>query len=491
MLCLVLQHILDPNSFLLIYRESMKRGRRPTVSNTGKGERQVDEINDLQNQNSGCSITDLPSPITFDIMLRVSVKGLLICKCVCKTWRNLILDPKFATLHFARGEAYPLIRTLSPTHVSRTLYLFEDCYGIECGSCTCDHSDFLCHSHIKVGINTKLKIPLRDAELLTPNEGDSNVNLDAKGGVKRKRCVKLRPKDHKFNVVNSCKGLICLSNPLQNDPVAVCNPVTGEYIVLPDSKQPDKSTEIHMDCGLGFSLEANKFKVIRIFNLTKSEMLRRPIIWNHGVYGRRVAEIHTLGTGSWKRIGIAPCAPSVSNLGFPTYLNGAIHWLCSDLNSDYIISFNFDNEKFQSFPPPPPSDDIDFDTSRNVSLGVLGEWLCICNSEFEYLDIWVMKDYGTQESWSKDYCIDTCTDHGRWLRGLYEPMSYLRNGAILLFHRLGNAVVYYDPKIDEFYFLKLRGIKSKFEAIAHTPSFISLKDAVGGGNLAVLNIKSR
>ncbi|KAI8545929.1 hypothetical protein RHMOL_Rhmol07G0075600 [Rhododendron molle] len=415
----------------------MKRGRRPTVSNTGEGERQVDEINDLQNQNSGRFMTDLPSPITFDILLRVSVKGLLICKCVCKTWRNLILDPKFATLHFARGEAYPLIRTLSPTHVSRTLYLFEDCYGIECGPCPCDHSDFLCHGHIKVGINTKLKIPLRNAELLTLNE------------------------------------------------------VTGEYIVLPDSEQPDKSTEIHMDCGLGFSLKANKFKVIRIFNLTKSEMLRRPIIGNHGVYGRRVAEIHTLGTGSWKRIGIAPCAPSVSNLGFPTYLNGAIHWLCSDLNSDYIISFNFDNEKFQSFPPPPPSDDIDFDASRNVSLGVLGEWLCICNSEFEYLDIWVMKDYGTQESWSKDYCIDTCTYHGRWLRGLYEPMSYLRNGAILLFHRLGNAVVYYDPKIEEFYFLKLRGIKSKFEAIAHTPSFISLKDAVGGGNLAVLNIKSR
>ncbi|XP_058225932.1 uncharacterized protein LOC131334736 isoform X3 [Rhododendron vialii] len=204
----------------------MKRGRRPTVSNTGKGERQVDEINDLQNQNSGRSITDLPSPITFDILLRVSVKGLLISKCVCKTWRNLILDPKFATLYFARGEAYPLIRTLSPTQVSRTLYLFEDCYGIECGPCTCAHSDFLCHGHIKVGINTKLKIPLRDAELLTLNEGDSNVNLDAKGGVKRKRCVKLRPKDHKFNVVNSCKGLICLSNPLQNDPVAVCNPVT-------------------------------------------------------------------------------------------------------------------------------------------------------------------------------------------------------------------------------------------------------------------------
>lgn len=230
----------------------------------------------------------------------------------------------------------------------------------------CDNFGFGCDGpdgHIKLDINTKLKIPLRDAELLTHNEGDANVNLNAKGGVKRKWCVKLRPKDHKFNVVNSCNGLLCLSNPFQNDPVAVCNPVTGEYIVLPDSTQADKDTEVYMDCGWGFSLEANQFKVIRIFNLTISEMLRRPIISNHGVYGRRVAEIHTLGSGSWKRIGIVPCAHSGNNLGFPTYLNGAIHWLNSYSNSDYLISLNFDNEKFQSFPPPPPLYDIDFDTS--------------------------------------------------------------------------------------------------------------------------------
>ncbi|KAH7862316.1 hypothetical protein Vadar_002898 [Vaccinium darrowii] len=220
-------------------------------------------------------------------------------------------------------------------------------------------------------------------------------------------------------------------------------------------------------------------------------MLRRPIISNHGVYGRGVAEIHTLVSGSWKRIGIAPCAHSGNNLGFPTYLTGAIHWLNSYSNSDYLILFNFDNEKFQSFPTPPPPYNIDFDTSRKVSLGVLGERLCICNSQFEYLDVWVMKDYGIQESWSKEYRICTLTFHGRWLHGLYEPISHLSNGAILLFHRLGNAVVYYDPKTHEFYFLKLRGIKSKFEAIAHTPSFISLKDVVAGDNLAVLNIKSR
>ncbi|KAH7862295.1 hypothetical protein Vadar_002606 [Vaccinium darrowii] len=209
----------------------MKRGRKPRFFNTHKGDRQVDEFDDLQKQNSGRSITDLPSPITFDILLRVSVKGLLICKC-----------------------AYPLIRILSPIHVSRTLYLFEDCYGIERGPCRCDNFGFGCDGpdgHIKLDINTKLKIPLWDAELLTHNEGDANVNLNAKGGVKRKRCVKLRPNDHKFNVVNSCNGLLCLSNPFQNDPVAVCNPVTGEYMVLPDSTQADKDTEVYMDCGLG------------------------------------------------------------------------------------------------------------------------------------------------------------------------------------------------------------------------------------------------
>ncbi|KAI8570799.1 hypothetical protein RHMOL_Rhmol01G0064900 [Rhododendron molle] len=407
----------------------------------------------------GPSLEDLPKPISFDILLRLSTKRLLICRCVCKPWRNLILDPEFARLHFERAEAFPLIWSSSRTHISRNLYLVEppeDNPGFE--------------SHFQMELETKLKIPLRNAELVMNGEGDANVGCSSKGGVKRKRCLKLRPEEHKLNVVNSCNGLLCLSEPSLNHPFMVCNPITGEFINLPIPTQADESS-------------------------------------NREFHSGRVAEIHTLGTRSWKRIGCAPCSSLGYNLGFPTYLSGSLHWLLIDINiSDYIISFNFDTERFKSVPPPsnnkfflirePPRNfgEMSLDVLRNMSLGTLRGRLCLCDcSCYGYIDLWVMEKYGVQESWKNAFCIGTHTDDARWLCGLYEPMSYLRSGAILFFHRLSKTVFYYDVK-EQFSspkFLKVRGIKSKFEAIAHIPSFISLKDTVTDDDREVLNITSR
>ncbi|KAI8545942.1 hypothetical protein RHMOL_Rhmol07G0076700 [Rhododendron molle] len=358
------------------------------------------------------------------------------------------------------------------------------------------------HFHMK--LETKLKIPLRNAELAMNSEGDANVSGNSKGGVKRKRCIKLKPKDHKLNLVNSCNGFLCLSGPSQNDPVVVCNPITGEFINLPVLTQAANKSypKRFSDCGLGFSPMTNDYKVIRMFDQQERvyKRVRDPIT---GVedYSRRVAEINTLGTGSWKRIGRAPSSHYGYKLRFPSYLNGALHWLLIDFNIDerivernYIVSFNFDKERFIAIPPPPRNDAIiSFHEMEDISLGVLRDWLCICDHDDNYfvMEIWVMKKYHVQESWTKLFCINTTTTpYNRWLSGVYKPITYLRSGDILFFHRLGNAVVYY--KADErVTCLKVRGVKSNYEAIAHTPSFISLKDAVMGDNSPVLNIKSR
>ncbi|KAL7211814.1 hypothetical protein ACSBR2_014635 [Camellia fascicularis] len=476
-----------------------RRGRKSRTLNTCKGDKEVYEFEDEQNQKLGSSITDLPRPICVDILLRLTVKRILICKCVCKPWHNLISDPEFAKLHFAQGEAYPLVKSLAPTRVSRTLYLVEPPEtnpGFDLGYCDCyGYLKWDCDRHLNMKLDTKLKIPLHNAELVINSEGtDANMNhLRCKSGVKRKRCIKLIPKDHKLNVVNSCNGLLCLSEPLQNDPVVVCNPITGEFINLPVPTQTAKhpSAKKFSDCGLGFSPKTNQYKVIRMFDQQECQLTREPIS-GRGIYSRRVAEIHTLGTGSWKRIGSAPHSTYSYKLRAATYLNGTLHWFDIN-NTDYIISFDFDNDEFKSFPPPPHErSHVCYSEKPNMSIGALRGQLCVCDSSyFEYIELWVMEKYGVQGSWTKQFSISTMTDHSRWLRGLYEPMSYLRNGAILFFHRMSNAVYYYDPKKWELIFLKFFGIKSRFEAIAHIPSFISLKDIVMGDNLAVLNIKSR
>ncbi|CAL5409857.1 unnamed protein product [Camellia sinensis] len=419
-----------------------RRGRKSRTLNTRKGDKEVYEFEDEQNQKLGSSITDLPRPICVDILLRLTVK-----------------NPEFAKLHFAQGEAYPLVKSLAPTRVSRTLYLVEPPEtntGFDLGYCDCyGYLKWDCDRHLNMKLDTKLKIPLHNAELVINSEGtDANMNhLRCKSGVKRKLCIKLIPKDRKLNVVNSCNGLLCLSEPLQNYPVVVCNPITGEFII-PTQTAKHPSAKKFSDCGLGF----NTYTWYRVM----------------------------------ETIGSAPHSTYSYKLRAATYLNGTLHWFDIN-NTDYIISFDFDNDEFKSFPPPPHErNNVCHSEKPNMSIGALRGQLCVCDSSyFEYIELWVMEKYGVQGSWTKQFSISKMTDHWRWLRGLYEPMSYLRNGAILFFHRMSNAVYYYDPKKWELIFLKLSGIKSRFEAIAHIPSFISLKDIVMGDNLAVSNIKSR
>ncbi|KAI8545944.1 hypothetical protein RHMOL_Rhmol07G0076900 [Rhododendron molle] len=395
----------------------MKRGRKARGFNTHKVDKELDKLEKHGKLYLGPSMADLPWPISMSILLRLPTKRLLVCRCVCKTWRNIISDPQFAKLHFSKAEAFPLVRSLSPTHISRNLYLVEppehssgfdlrdccDCYG---------HSSSEPHFHMK--LETKLKIPLRNAELVMNSEGDVNVSSNSKGGVKRKRCIKLRPKEHKLNLVNSCNGFLCLSEPSRNDPVVVCNPITGEFITLPVVTPADESFgKSFSDCGLGFSRKTNQYK-----------------------------------------------------------------------------------ETFRPVPPPPLRRGmISWENMKNMSLGVLRHKLCIC--QHDSLDfkirIWVMKKYGVRESWRKVFRIDTATEESRWLRGVYKPISYLRSGGVLFFHRLANAVVYYNAKreFSSLNFLKVLGVKSKYEAIAYTPSFISLHNAVMGDNLAMMNVTSR
>ncbi|KAH7862893.1 hypothetical protein Vadar_010742 [Vaccinium darrowii] len=367
---------------------------------------------------------------------------------------------------FCRLSRFLLCGLCSRTHISRNLYLVEP--PEHSSGCDlheyCDRygdAHYMPEGHCHMKLETKLKIPLRNAELAMSSEGDANVSSNSKGGTKRKRCIKLRPKDHKLNLLNSCNGFLCLSEPSQNDPVVdllcvtqslrdkvrVCDPITGK--------------------------EDNS---------------------------RRVAEIHTLGTGSWKRIGHAPSSKYGYKLRSPLYLNGAIHWLLIDYNNDehiaernYIVSFNFDKEIFIPVPPPPCTDAIVcLHGMEDISLGVLRDWLCICDHDECrcVMKIWVMKKYLVQESWTKLFCISTATTpYNCWLCGVYQPLTYLRIGDILFFDRLGTVVHYKADK--RLTFLKVHGVKSNYEAIAYTPSFISLKDAVMGDNSPVLNIKSR
>ncbi|PRQ38950.1 putative F-box associated interaction domain-containing protein [Rosa chinensis] len=192
-------------------------------------------------------------------------------------------------------------------------------------------------------------------------------------------------------LINSCNGLVCLARGHLGDGLYVCNPILGEYISIPS---PDKSITCWFKfVGLGFNARTNEYKVLQTCSNGESQ-------------------IYTIGTGVWRSIGMAPSGTSMVHSlysPFNSFLHGALHWFpCSFDGSQFMQSFNFETEQFRPLPPPFKGHLKLSQHYNHLKLGVLKGCLFLCvfgayNSEF---DMWVMKDYGVQESWTKILVIE-------------------------------------------------------------------------------------
>ncbi|XP_060958156.1 F-box protein At3g07870-like [Cannabis sativa] len=473
---------------------AVKRKRTSIVCDVDKS-----HFDDELIQMSGSvTISDIPDQILVQIFFGLTTISIVFCKSVCKKWRNLISESHFAKLHFAQAKPQFLIRTLDSIRISRTLYLVEPDihggYGFESYFDLCrlslDVEDgYYISPHMK--LNAKLKIPVRNAEIVLQNQDDPVMK-------KKNRCLNLKPKDHKYKIVNSCNGLLCLSEPSRNDPVAVCNPVTGEFMNLPPSNCDDENLNDAVDCGLGFSPESNQYKVIRVFH--RNTYVRRPEHHCNAFsnYTNTYAVVHTLGTDSWRSVDNAP--HSKFKLGFPTYLNGALYGLYVDHGRpNYLISFDFDNEKFELLNVPQECEDT---WITDITMGVISGDLCLCDRSDLSLDVWILKSFSSDtKAWSKLFTMDW-----DWPYILYQPVHGFNSGALLIFLSNNGQLMYkkpllIDPSLVGFHptlcysdptYIDFCGLKTRYEIIVHTPSFISLRDTfAGNNNVEILNVNTR
>ncbi|XP_074364035.1 F-box protein At3g07870-like [Apium graveolens] len=114
------------------------------------------------------------------------------------------------------------------------------------------------------------------------------------------------------------------------------------------------------------------------------------------------SEVYTLGTGMWRDLGHVPFHLNEHDRGH--YVSGRLHWLAGEL----ICAFDLDRELFRPMEAPPQApgntDHFSILGVRNHfrNLGVLKGCLCICDiTLYSELSIWVKRDYGVEDSWSK------------------------------------------------------------------------------------------
>ncbi|KAH7864913.1 hypothetical protein Vadar_028288 [Vaccinium darrowii] len=258
-----------------------------------------------------------------------------------------------------------------------------------------------------------------------------------------------------LDVLSSCNGLIFFHCTWTYGPYVICNPVINEYVIVPQIR---KAFYRHFGSGFGFCSGTNEYKVLRFLS---------PSL---GCGSQVEAEINTLGTNLWRRVGEAPLYLCGYSGG--CFLNGALHWIVHDTKNYFqsMCCFDFGKGRFQPFPVPSKFHGLPGQISVDaMSLGVLKDGLSLCHRPFDYtLHIWMMKDYAVQESWTKVFVINPLVAPD--VSDDYEPLMILKNGDILMLYA-SSFMVSFNTRDRTYRLVRVKGIPDIIRALTYIPSF--------------------
>ncbi|KAK4391177.1 F-box protein [Sesamum angolense] len=290
--------------------------------------------------------TNLPSELIINILSRLPIRTIISCKCVCKSWLNLLDTPEFARSHFSRSVPGLILwqrqRDLDSEHF----------------------------------------------------EGSAN-------------------------------GLVCFRKLGQHpETVHICNPITRDYIQLPTPGTIWYSPTT-VTYGFGASKASGQHKVVRIYH----ECIRVPD--THELLGIPKSEcwVYTLGTGSWRSIAPGPKL-EYNSRSIGAFLNGNLHWLVADSEGFARIScLDLETEVFSTFSAP----DLPEMSRFLGGLTVLGDCLCVCdNASDDEIVIWLMKKYGVEKSWTKEFVIRKLPDYAGESYEVVYPIKIFKDGDIMM-----------------------------------------------------------
>lgn len=120
-----------------------------------------------------------------------------------------------------------------------------------------------------------------------------------------------------------------------------------------------------------------------------------------------VVSIYSLRTNSWKKIESSSFHHSGFGYKSGVFVSGALHWVASTSASDFIVALDLADEKFRIVPSPISVGDNE--------LTVLGGCLGVASKRYNdsHEDIWVMKEYGVRDSWTK-FRVSFDSSHDCW-----------------------------------------------------------------------------
>uniref|UniRef100_A0A7N2R7G8 F-box domain-containing protein n=1 Tax=Quercus lobata TaxID=97700 RepID=A0A7N2R7G8_QUELO len=347
----------------------------------------------------------LPDDVVFDILTRLPVKSLIRFRCVSKSWYATITSRIFIT-----------------RHLNFNLNLKLSSKNNHNGYLLCKSDNELCtlvyNSDRTLTEVSRFQIPLWGA-----------------------------------NMVDYCNGIFFLYSYV-NPTIYLWNPSIQMFKTI-DATRFRPFTMDYFDSvvfGFAYLAEISDFKILRIVSYKGFDEEKAP---------PAEAEVYTLSTDSWRTVEIL--VESVPNIRYilavqPNsclFFNGALHFIACTLGNDdnsFILSFDVNDEIFRDIKLPenyldglgPNSDHhvhqlVVFKGS--LALVVIGPDDDVDEDEDEEEEeddddepdtsniclIWVMREYGVVESWTKtnvlfDWVIKLfgCTNSGEFLVQMFD-----------------------------------------------------------------------
>ncbi|XP_058006564.1 F-box protein CPR1-like [Hevea brasiliensis] len=364
----------------------------------------------------------LPQELLAEILSRLPVKSILICRCVSKTWYSLITNPSFIDDHLKKTAARNSGLLFFRYSTRELVWPFKE--------------------NVRYLLYPDESFPANPVE-----------ELDCPfKGVKRI-----------VNIVGSCNGVFCLSDDVYGkytEKAALWNPSFRKIVNIPCPNFTFTSygPYIH-SLGFGFDSTTDDYKLVRI-------------VYSHFNFGeiRPFVEIYSLRSRGWRKVD--------NNLKYvmlegstSAFLNGACHWVAikEDGISEVIVSFALGEEVFGEMEVP------DCLVKKYIFMDIAvfdGSLLLVPFMKFtteRCFSVWMMKKYGVPGSWTKLFNIS----HSEGIRRL---VAFRQNGKVLLAKEDGE-LVFYDPKTEEISATEILGNSRSFYLDTLVESLVLLDEA--------------
>ncbi|XP_059629554.1 F-box protein CPR1-like [Cornus florida] len=251
---------------------------------------------------------------------------------------------------------------------------------------------------------------------------DHSVNLDnpIKSGESGESKIRL--------IQGSCNGLLCLTSKFSNleELIALWNPSTRKHQML----------------------------LVALIELTRERSTYRAIVFGFGydcVHDDYKSQVEFMAIIE----------------DFPYYLwylaekgefaSGALHWVVrpkpESHKSRLITAFDLGDKEYRLVPQPDYSV-----VNLHMNVVVLEGCLClVCNYVSVHVDIWVMKEYGVKESWTKLFSIaqPTTIEKFDWV----WPLAYSHSHTKVLMEQDNKRLLWYDLEKKTVEYIEIHGVE--------------------------------